>query len=478
MKLFYKISVILIIYALLAIPDSNYEEDKQVAKKKSKTTNWWSVFAENLVKYKITNSEYQNYQYNKHQVLLDNHLNDLELQLAEPENPIYDSIRFHLNKLSALSALKPNKLVEFQTTTTRCRNLIKYQSRFWDLSDVATTDKIFQLITEVRLAFESALIQSNIDSISWSLSPNQEEENNKSESVLIDDIYFKSGDIIVFDFVFDKNIPLSYIKSLPNSDHHLASIYINESSSVATYIDYKAGIVSEPLELFVKKTAPNGIILRLRKDFSALRKKPELPHLAASIIKNKSGSSKIYYDFNFNSDTKNYLYDWDLINNEYIAIGLIINAKNLLTSNNVSLMGTDKPHITAFDLEYSPDFTVAGEWYSTQLLYDNRVRTAATIQFSQSDYNSYNQLLLPIYRVLKLYSLLAYRIDMNAPIPTGVSAQNYLIANHFFDAQAKAINLLINELDLYEERQNHKATYLKMLQAASEIRNEQSIVKK
>ena len=101
--------------------------------------------------------------------------------------------------------------------------------------------------------------------------------------------------------------------------------------------------------------------------------------------------------------------------------------------------------------------------------------TAATSSIIRSDNKTefINPILLPFYRVVKGYSMIVGQFGFNVPIPAGISAQTQLV----YDALAKKQNKLVEKLEIelssYELDQNHKATYLKILQKADEIKAEE-----
>lgn len=467
MKIFYKSLIFLILYALLAIPDNRSslnipEKDGLVISSK-----WWGKFAQNLVKFRITSESNQRYYYDKHRGLLTQHLDDLLLQLTEPDNPILDSIRFHINKLSALASLVPNKTMEFEEDVSRWRKLLKYQSRYWDTSEKVTNQRLFQLITESRLAFESALIQSNTESASISTI----ETNSQLKTVKVGELVLKSGDILAFNHVNRDNPSVAFIKELPNAFKQLGSVFISDNDASVIYVDHEQGLHIVPVQEFFEKIAPNGAVLRLRDDIPTLLSNPELPDLAASTISEMAKNGGYRYDYKFDSETNDYIYDWELINTVYKVHSLNLEPNQFIRADNSIHVGTRKPHIEAFEIELDHRFIIAGEWYNAELLYNNRLLTAATASIIRSNKKSdfVSPILLPIYRVIKAYSMVVGNLGLHQPIPTGVTAQTQMVYDALGKEQKKLVLRLQSELSKYELDQNHKATYLKMLQKADEI---------
>lgn len=467
MKVFYKIVIVLIIYALLAIPDNRGSLNIPKENSLIISSRWWGKFAQNLVKFRITNEPTQLYYYNKHKGLLDNHLNELLLQLAEPDDPILDSINYHINKLSALASLVPNKIDEFEHDVSQWRKLLKYQSRFWDTSDEITNKRFFQLITESRLAFESAIIQSNTESTSMSTV----NVSRSNELDFIDDLQYESGDLIAFNLAPINDPYVSYIKELPNVYKHLGIVYINEGTTSVIYIDHKYGVKIVHLENFMTSQTTSGVILRLRDDIPALSQKPNLPSLAASTAYKIANNGNYKYDYNFDLGTENLVYDWELINSIYKTHSFNLDLDKYIESSSTINLGSYKDHINAFEIEFDHRFEIAGEWHNSQLLYDSRLLTAATSTIISSYTKSefINPFLLPVYRIIKGYSMFIGNFGFKEPIPSGITAQTQLVYDALSKKQNKLVAKLEVELTKYESDQNHKATYLKILQQSDEI---------
>ncbi len=455
------------LFALLAIPD---HKDSIHVLEKNKTlfsSKWWGKFAQNLVKYRITSKQNQAFQYNKHQLLLHKHLDILLLELTEPNAPILDSINYHINKLSALVSLSPGKIPQFKNDVALWRKLLKYQSRYWNTSSEYANNRLFEFIMEGRLAFESALIQSNIEKAQW----HKVKDSTITKSFNFDNLSFQSGDIIAFSLNPSDNNYSSVFKELPNVYQHLGSIIIKNEKAFVIYLDRLNGLTKLDVKNFKEVVAPNGIILRLREDIPPLLRNPELPTLAASTMWKMAESGQYKYDYNYNGDSHSYVYDWEFISMAFAKHGLNLN-KNVWNRGNLSIeIGTHKKHLLPFEVELDPRFIIVGEWYNSNLLYENRLLAAATyaIMKYNSSSNFISYLSLPFYRLLKAYSMLIGVFGFNQPIPSGISAQTHLVYNSLVKQQQKTVEALRLALQSYEKKHRHKATYLKMLQKADEI---------
>ncbi len=471
MKIFYKLSVIFILYALLAIPDNRTSIHIPKDSELTASGRWWGKFAQNLVKYRITSKQNQAFEYNKHRQLLKKQLDDLLLELTEPDNPKLDSICHHINKLSALASLVPGTIHEFEEDVATWRKLLKYQSRYWDTSSDYANERLFQFIVEGRMAFESALIQSETEEASWHLAKNQP----TTHSSTFHNFSFKNGDIIAFNSNAKDDSHISVFKELPNVSKHLGSIYINNGQASVIYLDYKKGLIIVPMKEFINDIAPNGIILRLRNDIPEMLRNPALPLLAATTIYEMATEGTYSYDYNFDIESHSSLFDWELISKAFKQQGLSLEA-NLFNRNTFAInIGSKNPHLIPFEVELDHRFIIAGEWYHSNLLYENRLLTAATTAIiehkSREDFISYFK--LPIYRVAKGYSVFAGLFGFNEPIPSGITAQSQLVYDAVSKKQKKLLAQLKTALNSYEKKQQHKATYLKMLQKANEIMAEQ-----
>ncbi len=466
MKIFYKLSIVIILFALLSIPDNN--NAIHLSEKENLTINskWWGKFAQNLVKFRITPSQNQDYQYKKHRALLVQKLDILLLDLADPNDQILDSISFHINKMSALASLVPGTIKEFEQDVASWRKLLKYQSRYWDTSSDYANARRSKFIVESRLAFESALIQSNTSSSKFSTS----KKSTSSHSKKVNGIAFESGDIIAYNLKTDKDPYTPYIKELPNLHKHLGSVYINDTVASVIYIDLAKGLTIIGLDAFMS-LAPNGIALRLRDDLPDILRNPLLPSMAANNIRKMALSNAYKYDYSFNSDNHDYLYDWEIIDLALRNQGLTVNM-DMYRRNSASMyVGHRNSHITPSEIEIDHRFSLVGEWYNSDLLYKNRLITATTAaMLDHQDKSSFiNPILLPGYRFLKAYSMLMGAFGFHEPIPAGITAQTQLVINTLETKRNKLVIQLGDELLAYEKTRNHRATYLKIIQKADEI---------
>lgn len=470
MKTFYKIAIAIIIYAMLSIPDPYNPLPIKDVEESSTISKWWGKYAQNLVKYRIINNASRAYYYDLHRSMLNQKLDNMELELTEPDSPMLDSISYHINKLSALASLVPNKINEFEGDVFRWRRLLKYQSRYWDISSKSAGNRLYQLMVESRLAFESALVQSNYPTVAWSTAF----ADGGFQTKIVKSITFQSGDILAFNLQRENNLGLSFRRDMPNAYDHLGSVYIQGTEAYVTYVDHELGLQSYPLDTFVSSLAPNGMILRVRQDIQPMIENPELPIMVAASLFGMAQEGKYKFDFRYDLETRNYLYDWEMLNNLFKKYDLTIGPEKIRFNTHTINLGPSKINHEPFEMEYDPKLIVAGEWYETKTLYDQRVLTAATstLILSNNEAGFVNPWKLPMYRVIKAYSMILNQFGANGPIPKGVSAQTHMVRVALVKQQKKALTELKKELAKYESEQNHKATYLKMLQSAKEINYE------
>jgi hypothetical protein len=326
-------------------------------------------------------------------------------------------------------------------------------------------------MVESRLAFESALIQSQEEGSHLSSPDNSLSFHSKT----INNIKFQSGDIIAYSLKVDDDPYVSFVKELPNMFKHLGSVYINDTVASVIYLDHIKGLSIMPIEEFVNEHAPNGIIIRLRSDLPDILRNPNLPSLAALNMYEMTLSGSYKYDYHFDSESHDYIYDWELISLAFDSQGLTIDANSFRRSASSIHIGKRKTHLTPSEIEFDHRFIIAGEWYSSDLLYKNRLLTAATTAIIEHQDKSefLNPFLLPGYRVLKAYSMFIGQFGFQEPIPSGITAQTQLVFNALQYKQNELITQLEEELVVYEKKRNHKATYLKIIQKANEIMNEQ-----
>lgn len=470
MKIVYKLAIAVIIYALMAIPDSKEPFPIKESEGYSVTSDWWGTYAQTLVKYRIINPAARVYYYNLHRRNLIKYLDQMELELTESDSPLLDSINYSVIKLSALASLVPNKINEFETDISRWRKLLKYQSRFWNTSSTSEGSRLYRLLVESRLAFESALVQTDFPSIALSAEP----MDNGFQYKKIKNIIFQSGDIVAFNLAKEGEHSISFRRDMPNAYDHLGTVYIQNQEVSITFIDKETGLSNIPVETFLDNYAPNGMVLRIRPDISAIIQNPQLPIAAAKALFDMANSGTYKYDYKLDLDSKNYLFDWEMLSKAFKSYGFTIGTEKRLSNTQTIRVGSNEIIKEPFELEYDPQLIVVGEWYKTKTLYDKRLLTAATssIILSANKLAFVNPLFLPIYRLKKGYSMMMHQVGLKEPIPQGITAQTQMAMDALHKEQKRTVDKLSKELVNYENQQNHKATYLKMLQAAKELKSD------
>lgn len=466
MKFFYKFLMFLIIYGLLAIPDNTHSIHPPTGNQLHSSGKWWGKYAQNLVKFRITNATYQDYKYNEHHALLTKHLNNLVYELVDANDPILDSIRFHINKLSALVSLKPNKLGEFAHHITIWRSLLKYQSRYWDVSSADIAHRLFILYSESHFALESAVIQTEAETLTLTSG----KPKNRPHLFRLDSLYFKSGDVVLFNVSEDSPL-VPTTKEMPNSFKHMASIYINDGKALAVFMDHSKGLIAQPLKKFVAQTAPHGAIYRVRNDLPDVLNNPLLAEQVATSLANMAEKGRYKYDFKYNQESNIYLYDWELLSKAFNKQGFKLNGTRLFSNISDLSLGVNTPHSIPFELEFDHRFNFVGEWINGTHLYQKRINTAALTSLVHTKNNQYfiNPFMLPLYRLKKAYSMVVGVLGGHPPIAKGISAQTQMVLDHLQIGNETLKNKLTTSLAAYEQKRGHKSTYLKMLQKSDEL---------
>lgn len=466
MKIFYRILMVLIIYGLLAIPDNKKVVHTPTKNTVKSSERWWGMYAQNLVKFRIANAAYRAYHFSEHKKLLTHHLSNLAFDLVDANDPILDSITYHINKLSALVSLNSKRTAYFTELITQWRQLLRYQSRYWDVTDTDVAKALFNLYNQTNLALESAMIQAEIPN--FYLSTGRPKE--PFQTTLLDSIYFKSGDIILFNTQQLDSPIIPSFSTLPNSYKHLAVVHITNKNAQVSYLDIRQGLVHVPLQEFKNNVAYQGSVYRLRSDLPLMLSKPTIMQEFAAQVYDMAEKHTYYYDFRRDLKTNDALFDWEILQKLLGSYGIKWKSINFINENEDYSIGVE-PHRFVFELECDHRFNFIGEWCQSPSLYASRINTAAltAVLDTAPEQKLMNLWVLPIYRIKKGYSILASLVGVTPPIPKGISAQTQMVLDNLTSYKNKLQLALQVALQTYESKQNHKATYLKMLQKSKEL---------
>ena len=221
------------------------------------------------------------------------------------------------------------------------------------------------------------------------------------------------------------------------------------------------------------------MVLRLRSDL--IRDDPILPHKTAEYSLKMAKEKHIPYDFemNFNESEKHFCSEVAFSAYKKFGISLwkqlsTISSKgtrNWLAAFGVKYFETLEPS----DLEYDPQLYVVAEWRDPETLYKDHMDNAVTdIMLEEADSGAvltYEWYMLPIGRVMKLYSTMLNIFGLEGPVPEGMSAEAALKNVTYSEIHSNIKNKLIVLARNYKDQNGYRPPYWEIVNLARQASN-------
>jgi len=194
------------------------------------------------------------------------------------------------------------------------------------------------------------------------------------------------------------------------------------------------------------------LVLRVRADHRLMRWDPLLPHRAATAALLRARSEHVPYDFAMDFQDPSRLFCSEVASSVYADQGLTLWMEMSHMSSPVLrswLGGFGVRHFATqapSDLEYDPSLRVVAEWRDHEVLLRDHIDNAvidALLELAQpGEPLPYPALQLPVYRLVKAYSVLINWLGSVGPVPEGMSATAALRNQAFSARHARLMRLV------------------------------------
>lgn len=363
-------------------------------------------------------------------------LNDLRKRKYAPDDPELIKFESMIFYSAALTGAAGKGYTDFINLFSELRSLIKMQSREWDLNDLTARQTLYKIIYGGRAALEELLLQ-----------PGKEE---KPTLVLGDDEYSEtpyseimgikihSGDILVSRGGAPTSALISRGSDYPGNFSHIALAYVDSKDKKLSLIEahIEKGVTVSSIDDYLNDKKLRIMVLRVRNDLPQIANDKMLPHKAALAAFNRASSMHIAYDFAMNyNDTLN-LFCSEVASSAYIKYGVNL-WKGLSSISSAGVAGwlygfgvRNFITLEPSDLEYDSQLTVVAEWRDPSTLFkdhiDNAIVEALLEEADRGAELTYDWYLLPIARIMKLYSSVLNLFGSVGPVPEGMSPESAL----------------------------------------------------
>ena len=329
----------------------------------------------------------------------------------------------------------------------RLREVIKWQSTAWDLSNRQVRDRLYQSLYGSRAAVEEVMLQHQ-DSITPLYTG--AEVPSVTPSAMSNAVMLHSGDMLVSRGGYPTSALIARGSDFPGNFSHVAFVHIDSATHAITVIEahIERGVATGTADEYLADKKRRVMLVRLRPDLPALQQDPMLPHRAATAMLERARREHIPYDFTMDYADPSRLFCSEVASAAYRELGVTLwtgistisspGLRRWLASFGVRQFETQEPS----DLEYDPQLSVVAEWRDAESLFDDHIDNAVTDAMlegaERGDVLTFDWYALPVARLLKAYSWVRERTGSPGPIPQGMSPASAL-RNRSYNARHSAL---------------------------------------
>lgn len=358
------------------------------------------------------------------------------------------------------------------------RKFIKEKSRYWDPNHPTYRNNLYTLMYGMRAAVEEVLLQA--DTLNFNPVQFVKEEPSATPSTLLQGIRVHSGDLLVSRGGAEVSAFISRGNDYPGNFSHVALLHVSEDGK-ASFIEahIEKGVAIATAEEYLKDKKLRFMVLRPRADLPQVKANPLLPHQAALFAMQESEKRHIPYDFKmdfydstamFCSEVGSFAYkkhDIQLWQAESTISS--VGTASWLNTFGVENFVTQMPS----DLEYDPQLTIVAEWCDPETLFkdhlDNAVMDALLERANKGEEISYSAWLLPVARVVKVYSVIQNAFGKPGIIPEGMSATRALKNNSFVEMYQHVRSGTEEKVNTFIKENGYRPPYWQLVAFAMKI---------
>lgn len=358
-------------------------------------------------------------------------LGEVATSQVEPDAPVLDSLESGLFALAPAVAACPRDLARYVELYERLREVVKWQSRHWDVGTVAARSRLYRTLYGGRAAVEEVMLQHPDDMVTLLPGVN---EPSATPGAMVYGVEIHSGDILVSRGGYPTSALIARGNDYPGNFSHVGLVHVDSVTRTISVIEahIERGVAIASAEDYLRDKKLRIMVLRLRADLPRLLADPMLPHRAATHALQRAQAGHIPYDFAMDYEDSTRLFCSEVVAWPYHDLGVNLwmgistisqpGLRRWLSGFGVRHFETEEPS----DLEYDPQLVVVAEWRDPGTLAQDHVDNAAIDAMlegaERGDRLTYPWYELPLARLAKAYSSILERIGRVGPVPEGMSA--------------------------------------------------------
>lgn len=402
-------------------------------------------------------------------------VNGIARRRLEPDAPALDSVQTALFELSAEVAIRPARLDELVALYGRWREVVKSQSRHWDVATTAAKRRLYRALYGGRAAVEEVMLQHPDRASPLVLGT---AEPSATPSAVVHGVRIHSGDLLVSRGGAPTSALIARGNDYPGNFSHVALVHVDSATGAASTIEahIETGVAAAGAERYLADRKLRIMVLRPRADLPQLVADALLPHRAASAALARARSGHVAYDFAMDYADPTKLFCSEVASSVYRDLGVTLWAglstisrpglRRWLAAFGVRHFETQEPS----DLEYDPQLVVVAEWRDPAWLrqdhLDNAVLDAMLEGADRGDALAYRWHALPAARLAKAYSWLVQLFGRAGPVPEGMSAAAALRNRSFSERQRRLAASVAADADRLTAERGYPPPYWVLLELA------------
>lgn len=402
---------------------------------------------------------------------------------VEPLNPLDYKFIILENNIFRIAPLIPvcnqyfSDYIDFYSSL---RKVVKEQSINWDMNSTDAKNTLYRLLYGNRTAIEEIMLQLPKSSVTNLIKGVDEPSSTPSANILGFNVH--SGDILVSRGGAPTSALIARGNDYPGNFSHIALVHIDEKTKLVSIIEshIEKGVTISSLDEYLNDKKLRIMVLRVRMDL--IEDNPMLPHKAAEFSLNEAKKRHIPYDFEMNINDFEKQFCSEVASSAYKKFGITLwsglstisskGTRNWLGAFGVEYFETQEPS----DLEYDPQVSVVAEWRDQETLYQDHMDNAITdIMLEEADSGkvlSFDWYVLPVGRIMKLYSTVLNLFGSEGPVPEGMSAEAALKNVEYSETHNRIKEKLVILAHQFKTQKGYTPPYWELINLARQVRNE------
>lgn len=387
----------------------------------------------------------------------------------------FDLIERNVFTVAPMIAHCPQNLPAYVDVVSEIRSAVKDRSVHWDMNSRPVRDRLYRLLYGCRAALEEVMLHVPPSLVPATIRCRDETSHTPSATILGVEIH--SGDILVSRGGAATSALIARGNDYPGNFSHVALVHIDSTGSVSIIESHiEKGVAVASIDEYLQDTKLRVMVLRLRDDLPGLVADPMLPDRVASRALAVAQSRHIPYDFAMDFKDSTRFFCSEVVSNAYRKGGIELwkglssistrGVASWLAAFGVEHFETLEPS----DLEYDPQLSIVAEWRDPDVLFEDHIDNAITDAMLEGAEHGerlgYDWYLLPLGRILKVYSLILNLFGAVGPVPEGMSADAALRNRRFTARHAMIKAEVLSQAREFQRERGYVPPYWELLKLA------------